>query len=66
MSATNIPAGCTWKEDPDKRTLRHVMTCEVCSTLWPLIAQEMRKATGKALPTDDPRYISQNVGYKDK
>lgn len=61
-----MPQGCTWQGDPDQRSLQHVMDCEVCSGLWPLIAREMRIAKGKALPSDDPAYLGVNVGYRDK
>lgn len=63
---TTVPAGCTWQGDPDERNLRHVMDCPVCSQLWPLIAREMRVATGRALPSDKPGYLGENVGYNDK
>jgi hypothetical protein len=65
-SATQIPAGCQWPGDPDERTLFHVMECDVCSNLWPQIAQAMRRAKGRALPTDDPRYISEGVVVRGK
>ena len=66
MTATSIPEGCTWTGDPDERSLNHVMDCPACSELWPLIAREMRIAKGRALASDDPKYLGSNVGYKDK
>ena len=65
-SATTIPAGCAWDGPPDARSLNHIMECDVCSNLWPQIAREMRIAKGRALPSDDPKYLGSNVGYKDK
>lgn len=70
MSATTQPAGCTWDQtpnfDPDGRTLRHMMDCEVCAETWPRTAREMRIARNRALPSDAPGYLGENVGYKDK
>lgn len=66
MSATTVPAGCDWAGDPDARTINHIMDCAVCSTIWPVLAREMRIAKGKALPSDDPTYLGSSVGYKDK
>lgn len=70
MSATTLPEQCTWATtpdfDPDQRTLLHMMHCPACQDTWPRTAREMRIARGKALPSDDPKYLGANVGYKDK
>lgn len=65
-AATTLPDGCAWPSNPDGRTLTHLMDCPACQGTWPQIARQMRQATGRALPTDDPAYIGANVGYKDK
>ena len=68
MSATTLPQGCplAGKSDADVRTLAHIMACDACAETWPQIAREMRAARGAALPSDDPKFIGSNVGYKDK